>query len=159
MFTETPRSNEAVLHPPAPSARAEALILALLAVVFLGRVVGQAIVALSAPRWLPPMEEWYSGLIPYPVLLPIQILILALQARISWDLWHGAGLFARRSPRLGVILIWFALIYFMVMLSRYVITMALFPERRWFGHAIPIFFHWVLAGYLFAWSRYHRGRA
>ena len=53
---------------------------------------------------------------------------------------------------------WFALIYFIVMLSRYVITMVLFPERRWFGHAIPIFFHWVLAGYLFVWSRYHRGR-
>jgi hypothetical protein len=35
--------------------------------------------------------------------------------------------------------------------------MALYPERRWFGGAIPIVFHWVLAGYVFLWSRYNVG--
>ena len=148
----------AVPYSPGASGKAEALILALLALAFLGRVAGQVVVALAAPAWLPPMEEWYSGLLPYPVLLPIQGVILTVQARISWDLWRGTGRFARRSSHLGAALMWLALIYFIVMLSRYVITMALFPERRWFGHAIPIFFHWVLAGYLFVWSRYHRGR-
>ncbi len=43
-----------------------------------------------------------------------------------------------------------------VMVIRYVNTMALFPERRWLGSGtIPIVFHWVLAAYLFAWSRFH----
>ena len=73
----------AVPYSPGASGKTEALILALLALAFLGRVAGQAVVALVAPAWLPPMEEWYSGLIPYPVLLPIQGVILAVQARIS----------------------------------------------------------------------------
>ena len=45
---------------------------------FLLRVLGQLEVVLIAPAWLPPMEQWYSGLLPYPLLLPAQILILML---------------------------------------------------------------------------------
>jgi hypothetical protein len=43
------------------------------------------------------------------------------------------------------------------MAGRYVLTMTMFPERRWFGGAIPIVFHWVLAAYVYLLSRYHRG--
>ena len=39
-------------------------------VLFMFRVLGQVYVALYAPRWLPPMGEWYSGLLPYYLLLP-----------------------------------------------------------------------------------------
>jgi hypothetical protein len=46
---------------------------------------------------------------------------------------------------------------FLGMLARYLITMTVFPERRWLGGSIPIFFHWVLAAYLYLVSRYHRG--
>lgn len=132
-----------------------AVVLGVFAFAFLGRVVGQVVVAFLAPGWLPPMEEWYSGLLPYSVLLPIQAAILAVQARISWDLWRGRGFFAQRHPRFGVGLRRFSYLYFAVMALRYVITMALFPENRWFRGTIPIFFHWVLAAYLFVWSRSH----
>ena len=130
----------------------------MLACAFLGRVLGQVVVELFAPGWLPPMREWYSGLIPYSILLPIQVAILALQLRISWDLWRGSGFFARRYPRFGVGLRWFSYTYFVAMVFRYMVTMTLFPERRWLGGAIPIFFHWVLAAYLFVWSRFHSQR-
>ena len=137
--------------------RRTALLLAVLALAFLAQVVGQVIVVMTSPAWLPPVEEWYSGLVPYPVLLPSQIAILVLQWMISRDLWRGRGVFVRRAPRTGVALRWFAGVYFAVMVLRYVIAMALYPERRWFGHAIPIVFHWVLAAYLFVWSRYLTG--
>ncbi len=44
------------------------------------------------------------------------------------------------------------------LVPRYVVVMTLYPER-WLGGTIPIFFHWVLAAYLFAYGRFHaRGR-
>jgi len=137
--------------------RARSLLLGALATAFLARVLGQVVVILWEPGWLPPSEEWYSGLVPYPVLLPTQVLILAVQARISWDFWHQRGFFAVRRPRFGIGLCWISYLYFVAMVLRYVVTMISFPERRWTGGMIPIFFHWVLAAYLFFWGRFHRG--
>lgn len=34
------------------------------------RVLGQLLVALRRLRWLPPMQQWYSGLIRYRFLIP-----------------------------------------------------------------------------------------
>ena len=139
--------------------RSHALFLAGLASAFLLRVLGQLIVVLFEPTFLPPNDEWYSGLIPYPILLPTQMAILGVQWGISRDLWRGRGRFATLRPRMGVWLRWLSVLYFAVMLIRYVVVMTLNPERRWLGGTIPIFFHWVLAAYLFAYGRFHaRGR-
>ncbi len=141
------------------SQRSYALLLAGLAFAFFLRVLGQLIVVIFEPAFLPPREEWYSGLIPYPILLPIQMAMLGVQWAISRDLWRGAGRFATPRPRMGEWLRRLSVLYFAVMLIRYVVVMTLYPERRWFGGTIPIFFHWVLAAYLFAYGRYHaRGR-
>jgi hypothetical protein len=43
---------------------------------FAARVLGQFEVLLVSPDWLPGMEAWYSGLLPYYLLLPVQIAIL-----------------------------------------------------------------------------------
>ncbi|MEM8739524.1 MAG: hypothetical protein AAGG38_13760 [Planctomycetota bacterium] len=133
-----------------------ALVLGLLAGLFLLRVLGQWRVANGAAGWLPPMDQWYSGLMPYPVLLPIQCAILLWQGWVTADLWRGRGWFARRSRGWGVGLKWFSLVYFVVMLLRYPVVMVLDPGRRWYDGLIPIVFHWVLAGYLYLWSRYLR---
>jgi hypothetical protein len=138
--------------------RRTAVVLSVLGLAFLGRVLGQVIVLLFEPRWLPPMVEWYSGLLPYPLLLPSQIAILFLQAWISRDLWRGSGRFAERWPRFGLGLRWLSIVYFAGMVARYALTMTWHPERRWFTGTIPIFFHYVLAAYLFVWSRYHEAK-
>ena len=108
-----------------------------------------------------PAEECESedaeDLLPYPILLPAQIVILAAQLEVSRQLWAGSGPLVRQHTRLGSSLKWFALVYFVAMVARYVIVMAVFPERRWFGGTIPIFFHWVLAAYVYVLSRFHRG--
>ena len=132
-----------------------ALGLGCLAGAFLLRVLGQVLVAFLHVDFLPPMREWYLGLIPYHVLLPIQIVILAVQALISRDVWRDSGFFAGHRPRLGRGLCWFSCVYFLGMLLRYILTMAYYPERRWFGGTIPIFFHFVLAGYLYVLGRYY----
>ena len=134
-----------------------ALVLGILAMAFLGRVAGQVLVVTYSPPYLPPMDEWYSGLLPYWLLLPIQLGILLFQFEVSRQLWTGSGTLTRRRPTIGTGLKWFALVYFLTMFTRYVVSMIVFPERRWFGGSIPIFFHWVLALYVYLLSRYYRG--
>ena len=41
------------------------------------------------------------------------------------------------------------------MAVRYVVRMYRRPSERWFGGAIPIVFHFVLAGFLFTWGKYN----
>jgi hypothetical protein len=141
------------------AARPYALILWGLAALFLLRVLGQALVAAAGPAWLPPMAAWHSGLLPYPVLLASQVVILALQAWIALDVTRGHGRCARRRPPVGRALRWISYAYAGAMAGRYVLTVALRPERRWLGGTIPIVFRWVLAAYLFTLGRYHEDRA
>jgi hypothetical protein len=118
-------------------------LLWLLTGLFACRVVGQALVAFLHVGFLPVMSEWYSGLVPYPVLLPIQVVMLAIMTKINVDLTRGRGSFAVPRSRLGRPLRWFAAIYFLSMVVRYVVTMTLL---------IPVVFHWVLAAYMFVWG-------
>jgi hypothetical protein len=83
-------------------------------------------------------------LLPYPVLLPIQLVILLVQAVIDRDVGRGRGFFALPRPRAGRALQWFASVYALSMVVRYVVTRS---------HPIPIVFHWVLAAYLFTLGR------
>lgn len=131
-------------------ARAKALILWTLQGLFAMRVLGQIYVGLYAPAWLPPWPEWYSGLLPYPLLLPAQLLLLMWMTLVSYDNTRGAGRFHVESARARRRLRWIAALYAGVMLLRYVATMALAPEMRWFHGTIPIAFHFVLAGYIAA---------
>jgi hypothetical protein len=131
-------------------------VLSFLAALFLLRVVGQALVAFADVRFLPPMSEWYSGLLPYPILLPTQLAILVVQAWIAYDFARGRGVFVTARPRIGRAVVALGFVYFAVMVARYVLTMTWHPERRWLGTGtIPIVFHWILAAYLVTLGRYH----
>ena len=104
------------------------------------------------------MAEWYSGLIPYPILLSLQGLMLALMIKICVDFSRGRGFFVVQKKTMGRCLIWVSYLYFTSMVLRYGITMAMHPERRWLGGTIPIWFHFVLAGFLYAFGHFHYKR-
>ena len=125
---------------------------------FCCRVLGQALVVFLDVTWLPPMEEWYSGLMAYPLLLPTQLLIIAVYTKVCWDFTRGDGYFVQAKPLFGRGVLWFGYVYLAAMVLRYIIRMSLYPEARWFGGTIPIFFHWVLASFIIAFGQYHRGR-
>jgi hypothetical protein len=112
-------------------------------------------VALRAPRWLPPMHQWQSGLLPYPVLLLGQILVLILMFWICVDFSTTSGMFVQPYPGRGTYVVWFSYIYFGGMVLRYVIWMWRRPDQRWFGGTIPIIFHCVVAAFLFVFGTYH----
>jgi hypothetical protein len=120
------------------------------------RVIGQIVVVLWAPRWLPPMHQWQSGLLPYPVLLAGQIVVLTLMVWICLDFTRGAGVFLLpRRSEVGRFVTWFSYLYFAGMIVRYVVRMIERPDQRWFGGTIPIIFHCVVAAFLWTFGRYH----
>ena len=144
---------------PAISQNKRLQLLWFLTVLFLLRVLGQLLVVCFQVSWLPPMSHWYSGLLIYPLLLPSQLLILALQLKVNFDWSRQQGWFAQPHLRLGKAIQWFSYVYATSMVVRYGVTMTLFPERRWLGEGtIPTVFHWVLAAYLLLWGQGLRKR-
>lgn len=131
------------------------LTLWILAFLFFLRVIGQVLVAFLHVPFLPPMDEWYSGLVPYPILLPIQLAIIVPLIKICLDFSRGHGFFTQLSPLTGRRLRWFSYAYATSMVVRYIVMMALYPERRWSGGIIPIIFHCVLAAYIFTLGHFH----
>ena len=101
------------------------------------------------------MNDWYSGLLPYHYLLPAQILIIVIFAKIALDMTRGTGFWTQPRPALGLWLRNFGVVYVLSMIVRYVLRMSWYPEERWFGGTIPIIFHWVLATYLLVLASYY----
>ena len=131
------------------------LILTVCTSLFALRVFGQAFVITRVPRWLPSNVHWYSGLLPYKFLLPAQLLFLAIMIVITLAVYRDEPFFATDGWNLAApILVVISGVYFVSMAFRYVLTMALRPERRWFKRTIPIWFHMVLAVALWAFADY-----
>ena len=133
------------------SGTTRARILAALAVAFALRVLGQLVVVLFEPRWLPPLPFWRSGLIGYPLLLTAQVAILALMttvvraSRTAADAWRPRSWLASRMRA-------FAALYGTGMALRPPLTLLLAPELHPAQHLIPSLFHVVLASFLWIWA-------
>ena len=123
------------------------IALSVLTVLFVTRVAGQILVALVRAWWLPPMVEW--NLTPYRLLLPAQLAILVVMTWIDITLLRGRELPYEPAESFGQFLLVLSGLYAVAMAARYVIRMSRRPDARWFGGAIPIVFHQVLAAYLF----------
>jgi hypothetical protein len=121
------------------------------------RVIGQVIVVLRAPAWLPPMAQWQSGLVPYPFLLSVQVVVLTLMTWIALDFTRAAGYWVQPLPRLGMVVLVWSYLYAGAMAVRYVVRMTRRPDQRWTGGTIPIVFHCVLAAFQWTFAQYHLG--
>ena len=128
------------------------LFLWLFAGLFLLRVAGQVVVLVHTPPWLPPMGQW--NLAPYRLLLPVQIALVGVMTSICLELSRGSGVLAEPRPGLGSALVLLSYVYAGSMLVRFVIRMGRRPAERWFGGAIPIVFHVVLAAFVFTFATY-----
>ena len=131
------------------SASKTRVCLLFLLILFFLRVLGQIVVAVWAPKFLPPMQAWYSGLMPYPFLLPTQIGILVVFCKIINDLFREDGFWFHRKRRLGVGLFVFGVIYFLAMIVRFYLQ----------GISIPVVFHWVLASFFLTLGWYHKSQS
>ena len=125
----------------------------LFSALFLARVAGQLVARSRKAAWLPPTDEW--NLSPYTLLLPAQLVILAVMAWVDISFSLGRGLPVRPNHSVGSGLLVFAYVYAGVMAARYGARMVRRPEQRWFGGAIPIVFHFVLASYVYVFASFH----
>jgi len=130
-------------------------ILWLLTALFALRVIGQVIVVLGRPSWLPPMDEW--NLVVYRVLLPAQLVILGVMIWIDASFSASSGPPVAHAEAFGWVPVGFSALYAGAMVIRYVVRMWRRPGARWFGGTIPIVFHLVLATYLYALGSFHVG--
>lgn len=117
------------------------------------RVTSQVVIA-SHAGFL-PQEEWASGLVPYPGLLVVEILVIVLLGKIGLDLFRRRGLFFVPRRSVGSWLLAFGSIYLTVMVIKYAIRMALYPHERWTGGSIPVFVHWLFASAILLAGGYH----
>ncbi|MDF3019894.1 MAG: rane protein of unknown function [Steroidobacteraceae bacterium] len=122
-------------------------------ILFAARVIGQLETVLLEPRWLPTMDAWFSGLLPYPLLLPIQIGILMLMAVVAGNPRVRGGQFAQAHPRAAATLRTFAVVYFVVMAVRLAVNISMNGADFWSEGAIPVAFHWVLALFILVSGR------
>jgi hypothetical protein len=120
---------------------------------FAARVIGQFEALTLAPSWLPDMDAWYSGLLPYHLLLPAQIAILMIMSVVAWNRRVRTGRFAAAQPRVAGALRSFAGLYFAAMAVRLAINVAENGADFWRMGAIPVAFHWVLALFLMVSGR------
>ena len=134
-------------------ARTTGYFLLAFTLLFAARVGGQVVVLRRSPGWLPPMGQW--NLVPYRLLLPIQLVFLAVMAAIDSQLLSQSGRLATSAPAAGRVLIGFSVVYAVAMIVRYAVRMRRRAEQRWFGGAVPIVFHIVLAAYLLTLGVFH----
>jgi hypothetical protein len=120
-----------------------------LTALFIARVAGQALVGFFGVAWLPEMERWYSGLLPYEYLLPSQILIVGLMIRICVDFRRARGYFYEPKRFFARPWLIFGYLYLAAMLLRAILIM---------DRPIPIVFHWVLAAFILVVGESHRRR-
>lgn len=131
------------------------MVLWTLMAMFVGRVLGQVLVEFGGAPFLPPSPEWFSGRIPYPVLLVLQLCVIAVLSWICLSIQRRSGWVFTPWRPLGRLLLTFGSVYALVMVTRYAVRMSLYPGERWFGGCIPIVFHLVLATFVLVWGWHH----
>jgi len=125
------------------------MLLWILFALFALRVLGQLLVVAGLAPFLPPMDDWQSGVLPYPLLLASQILILGVLATACVQFSRGKGFFVRPQSWLATPLWIIGWIYAVGTVVR---SAAL---RR---VPIPVVFHVVLASFLLVVAYRHRRR-
>jgi hypothetical protein len=135
-------------HRMTARSRGAALLLWSCVALFGARVVGQFEALVAAPDWLPDMDAWYSGLLPYHLLLPLQIALLMVMAVVAWNRRVRTGRFAWANPRISATLRGLAITWFLAMAARLAFNLAGNGADFWRAGAIPVACHWVLALFL-----------
>jgi len=140
------------LEPIGLNVQSYARWLWILAGLFALRVAAQPLALVVNSRFLPRFESWHSGVVPYPLLVGAQLLILLWLLSTAWFVARGA---VRPVRKLGGILIGAAGLYGVTMLARLVLGATLLRDERWFASPLPTVFHLVLASYLYVYGRLH----
>lgn len=123
-----------------------------LLLLFVFRVLAQLLQAIAPVDVLPEFHQWQGSGIPYPLLLVVQLFIIAVAARIIHGIQAGT---MKPQIHTGRILLVIGVMYFVVMLARLLLGLTLLTTVSWFAKLIPAFFHLVLACMVLLVGHYH----
>lgn len=138
-------------RPEVQSLSRTALLWVLL-LLFAFRVAGQAVQKWQPQAYLPTFGEFQGSGIPYPALLAIQLVILAVMSRVCWRVHSGTLV---PSHRTGGILRAFGGLYMAGSLARIAIGLLMPDAPNWFTAWIPAFLHVVLATFVLVVAQCH----
>ena len=124
----------------------------LLCILFSVRVAAQPLALAGGATGLPSFDAWHSGVVPYPVLLATQLLILGAMVWTTRRISNGA-IGPHRS--IGLWLTIFGWSYLTLMAARLVLGLTLLSDQHWFARPLPTLFHLVLASYVLLVARVH----
>lgn len=116
-------------------------------VLFAFRVFAQLQQFVSPLALLPDFSVWQSGALPYPILLPLQLAVLAAMVWTCRLLLSDSAL---RSPVISRYLGIFSVAYIGVMSFRLIAGQTFYPDHIWLDAVLPNIFHFVLAAFLVA---------
>ena len=120
---------------------------------FTFRVISQFIASYIDIGLLPGFNDWHSAVLPYPVLLASQIIILLSGLLIIKLIFQNK---IKPNPKLGSKLLVLAWVYWFVMLVRLILGLTILNEVHWFSQSLPALFHLLLANILMLVGTYHR---
>ena len=121
--------------------------------VFSFRVLAQFLQWHYEVAFLPPFDAWHSDVVPYPVLLPVQLCIVAFFGKIAFDFSTDR---IKASDRVAGRWLAFGIVYMSVMTVRLLLGLTLLAEHSWFTAYLPTLFHFVLAAFVIIVGFYHR---
>lgn len=143
-MNESPLSQGAV--------RKHSFLLIFLTALFCFRVGAQLLQRYSEVSFLPPFDDWESGVLPYWLLLTSQLIIIFLCVRITYQINAGTAL---PDPKMGKICLIFGIIYSGIMVFRLIAGATFAADHPWLAAKLPTLFHLVLASILLVVGHYN----
>ena len=120
-------------------------VMSVLAALFTLSVYTQLVQAAVRGRWLPSLEAWHIGILPYPAFLVLQICVAACMMLVLTGVGKGTARSRRWKYRTCFI---FGGPYFILMLFRWSAALAVMAEDPSLSKALPAFFQIVLASFV-----------
>ena len=122
-----------------------------LTVLFVLRVLAQAVQWAGPVDFLPPFDAWQGSALPYPLLLTTQVAVIAVLLRVLFlvraDVIRPATWKHNACFILGGA-------YFTVMAFRLAAGLTFLADIAWFAHTLPALFHVVLATFVLLLGHY-----
>lgn len=152
MNDRSPGAATSTSDEVATARQRSAALMGLWLFLFCSRVAAQGVQLFADLPFLPPFEAWHSALLPYPVLVACQLVLIVVLAsawlRARSGRWVPSRVVGKRCLLLGSL-------YFSLMALRLVLGLTILGDVRWFTSHLPTLFHLVLASFVLTLARYH----
>ena len=122
---------------------------------FVLRALAQLVQAVYPVPFLPPFGAWHGAVMPYPLLVIIQVVVIVALTIVLWRVRSDAIVPSQWKYRVCFIL---GGIYFSFMAFRLFAGLTFLSDHPWFSKSLPAFFHVVLASFILLLGGYIYGR-